>query len=208
MANGRVSFQGLLSCGEALAAKSRVFRRVAEEETGGIRKGNEVISRSFVVRAGALLKAVRRGDMKKYEFRDAPFMSAREKELVLKAWVRFLRKGLKFEDFTRRLYEHLHLHCQFIAHYDRAGFYQTYFERGEDTVKFLSQFDRRGECRSVEYGMTNWLDGDYGDLARAMIEEASGFIPHLMEDARARQHGDDIAEAQRLLAKHGHELRL
>jgi hypothetical protein len=161
-----------------------------------------------VVRAGALLKAVRRGDMKKYEFRDAPYIRAREKELVLKAWVRFLRKGLRFEDFTRRLYEHLHLHCQFIAHYDRAGFHRTYFERGEATVLFLSQFDKRGECRSVEYGMTNWLDGDYGDLARAMIEEASAYIPRLTEEARARQREADIDEAQRLLAKHGHELRL
>ncbi len=87
--------------------------------------------------------------MKKYEFRDVEFMSAREKELVLKAWVRFVRNGLRFEDFTRRLYEHLHLHCGFIAHYDRAGFYRTYFENEEETVLFLSQFDKRGESRSV-----------------------------------------------------------
>jgi hypothetical protein len=162
----------------------------------------------FVVRADVLLKAVRRGNMKKYEFRDAAFMSAREKQLVLKAWVRFLKKGLKFEDFTKRLYEHLHLHCQFIAHYNRAGFYQTYFERGEDTVLFLSQFDKRGECRSVEYGMTIWQDGDYGDLAKAMIEEASPYIPRLIEEAPAREREADLAEAQRLLAKHGRELRL
>ena len=29
--------------------------------------------------------------MGKYEFRDVQFMSGREKELVLKAWVRFVR---------------------------------------------------------------------------------------------------------------------
>src|SRR2546422_9823757 len=146
--------------------------------------------------------------MKKYEFRDAKFMSAREKELVLKAWVRFVRNGLRFEDFTRRLYEHLHLHCQFIAHYDRAGFYRTYFENGEDTVRFLSQFDKRGACRSIEYGMMSWLEGDYGDLARAMIEEASPYVPKLMENAQARQREADLAEARRVVAKHGHELRL
>ena len=146
--------------------------------------------------------------MKKYEFRDVQFMSAREKELVLKAWVRFVRNGLRFEDFRRRLYEHLHLHCQFIAHYDRAGFYRTYFENGEDTVRFLSQFDKRAECRSIEYGMMSWLEGDYGDLARAMIEEASPYIPKLIENAQARQREADLAEARRLVAKHGHELRL
>ena len=144
--------------------------------------------------------------MTQYQFRDTEFMSAREKGLVLKAWMRFLRKGLRFEDFSRRLYEHLHLHCQFIAHYDRAGFYRTYFESGEDTQRFLSQFDKRGECRSVEYGMRSWLEGEYGDLAKAMLEEASGHIPALLEKARASQREADLAEARRLLAKHGREL--
>jgi hypothetical protein len=143
--------------------------------------------------------------MQTYEFRDGEFMSAREKELVLKAWVRFVKNGLGFRDFSRRLYEHLSLHCQFIAHYDRTGFYRTYFERGEDTVQFLTQFDKRGECRSVEYGMVSWLTGEYGDLARAMVEEASPYIPKLMEQAQARQREADLAEAQRLLAKHGRE---
>jgi len=69
---------------------------------------------------------------------DAPFMSAREKQRTLRAWMRFLRGGLCFADFTKRLHEHLHLHCGFIAHYNRADFYATYFERGEDTVRFLS----------------------------------------------------------------------
>ena len=143
--------------------------------------------------------------MTQYQFRDAEFMSARGKGLLLKAWVRFLKRGLRLEDFSRRLYEHLHLHCQFIAHYDRAGFYQTYFENGEDTVRFLSQFDKRGDCRSVEYGMTSWQEGAYEDLARAMIEEASAYIPELSGKAQARQRKADIVEARRLLAKHGLE---
>jgi hypothetical protein len=143
--------------------------------------------------------------MQRHSFRDAEFMSAREKEFVLKAWVRFLKGGLRFGDFTHRLYEHLHLHCQFIAHYDRAGFYRTYFEHGKDTVRFLHQFDQRGECRSVEYGMTSWREGDYGDLARAMVEEAAPYIPNLIEEAQTREREADLAEAKRLLAKHGRE---
>ncbi len=141
-----------------------------------------------------------------YRFRDAGFLSAREKELVLKAWVRFLKHGVRYEDFSRRLYEHLHLHCKFIAHYDRAGFYATYFSNGEDTVRFLSQFDKRGECRSVEYGGSSWREGDYADLAQAMVEESSAYIPRLVEQAQARQREADLAEAQKLLAKHGREL--
>jgi hypothetical protein len=141
-----------------------------------------------------------------YAFRDVEFMSAREKRLVLNAWVRFLKNGLRFEDFSDRLYRHLTLHCSFIAHYNRAGFYQTYFENGEDSARFLSQFDKRGECQSVEYGGSWWLNGDYEDVNRAMIEEASGYIPGLLEKAQAKARESDLAEARRLAAKHGFEV--
>lgn len=141
--------------------------------------------------------------MKNYTFTDSEFMSARDKQLVLNAWVRFLKHGLRFADFTKRLYEHLHLHCSFIAHYDRAGFYATYFENGEDTASFLSQFDKRGECRSVEYGGSWWLQGEYADLNGAMVEEAAKRIPELLGEAQAKQRESDVAEANRLLSKHG-----
>ena len=83
--------------------------------------------------------------MKQYVFRDSEFMSAREKLLVQKAWVRFLKNGLRREDFSDRLYMHLINHCSFIAHYNRVGFYATYFENGEDTTRFLAQFEYRSE---------------------------------------------------------------
>ena len=141
-----------------------------------------------------------------HDFRDSEFLSAGEKRLVLRDWVRFLKGGLHFDDFTRRLYDHLQLHCSFIAHYHRAGFYAVYFERGEDTVRFLSQFDNRGECRSVEYGGRWWLDGEYADINGALVEEASKYIPALLDHSQATQREDDLAQAQALLRKHGVEL--
>ena len=138
-----------------------------------------------------------------YVFRDAKFMSAREKQLVLVSWVRFLKNGLRFEDFSKRLYGHLHLHCSFIAHYHRMGFFSEYFKSGEDTSRFLSQFDKRGECRSIEYGGGWWQQGEYEDLQKAMLEEGSRYIPALLEKAHAAQREADIATAHALLAKHG-----
>src|SRR5258708_36759746 len=144
-------------------------------------------------------------EMQTYAFHDTEFMSACGKELVRKAWVRFLKHGLRSEDFSRRLYDYLHLHCGFIAHYNRRGFYDEYFESGETTACFLSQFDKRGECRSVESGI--WLsNGEYEDLAKAMIEEGAAYIPDLMEKAQVKEREADLAEARRLVAKHGLEL--
>jgi hypothetical protein len=110
-------------------------------------------------------------------FTDVKFMTAKEKELTLKAWVTFLKHGCKMEHFTERLYHHLMQHCSFIAHYNRGGFYDTYFLNGDDKAKFMSQFDESQFCRSVEYGDSRWYtDPDYEDLNRAMVRAAKPYI--------------------------------
>ena len=58
---------------------------------------------------------------------DVELMTAREKEMVLTNWETFPKHGLKQQLFTKWLYEHLHLHCGFIAHYNLETFYSTYF---------------------------------------------------------------------------------
>jgi len=137
--------------------------------------------------------------------KDTKFMTANEKERVLKQWERFLSGGLKWEQFNKPLYHHLIQHCSFIAHYDRAGFYSTYFESGDDIVVFLSQFDNRnGVPDSVEYGMKYWyLGGDYNDINSEMCRIAAKYIPKLIERARQKQKNRDIGQARTLLAKYG-----
>lgn len=68
------------------------------------------------------------------EFKDTKFMTAKEKQTVIRAWERFLKNGCKPNDFTKALYHHLINHCSFIAHYDLGGFYSTYFSEPEDTT--------------------------------------------------------------------------
>lgn len=137
--------------------------------------------------------------------KDVTFMTAEEKQKVLRHWRQFLQSGLSKDKFTKDLYHHLTLHCSFIAHYDLHGFYATYFKEGEDTVRFLSQFDNRnGIPKSVEYGMTYWYTGsDYNDINSAMCQIASRYIPALVEKARQEQTQLDIMRATALLAKHG-----
>jgi len=146
--------------------------------------------------------------------KDVQFMTGKEKELVLKQWERFLKNGLKWDDFTDRLYKHLTLHCSFIAHYSRSGFYSTYFEDGDDTAHFLSQFDTHnaepgGVPKSIEYGMTYWAtDERYEDINKAMIEVAGKYITNLVASAKQSQKNYDIATARQLLTKHGMKLKI
>lgn len=132
-------------------------------------------------------------------------MTAQEKEKVLRAWERFLKHGCARHQFSKALYHHLTLNCSFIAHYSLDGFYSTYFEEGEDTIRFLSQFDdSNGIPRSVEYGMYYWYtDARYHDLNSEMCRVASKYIRTLTRIARQKQVDVDTLRAQSLLAKHG-----
>jgi hypothetical protein len=143
------------------------------------------------------------------QLHDSKFMSADEKAKVLKNWEMFLRSNLEKDKFTQALYKHLINHCSFIAHYDLHGFYATYFENGESTLAFLSQFDtRHGIPRSIEYGdLSGWLtDEDYCDINIEMCRIAWKYIPALEFKANNDQRHSDLAHAEFLLKKHGMNL--
>ena len=122
-------------------------------------------------------------------FKDVEFMTAREKELVLKNWTTFLKHGLQKQHFTKRLYEHLYLHCGFIANFNLGGFYSTYFEAGQDTEKFFEHF-----CTYTtgHHG----ANADYDDINTAMRQVYEEFKPEIVIKAEADiNHNLDVLEA-------------
>ncbi len=125
-------------------------------------------------------------------FTDAQYMTAQQKRRVLGDWVRFFKNGATFKRFTKRLYEHLTLHCSYIAHFNRHGFFDTYFGNPEGLQHFLDQFDRSKGCVSTEYGMTYWIrDGndvsaEYYDLNNALVDAIADMLPALRERAGQR----------------------
>jgi len=137
--------------------------------------------------------------------RDVRFMSAKEKDLVLSQWERFVKSEFSKTNFTKLLYSHLIDHCSFIAHYDREGFYSTYFYDKGNTKLFIDQFTTG---RSAEYGSDHWLYGDYDDINPAMCDVMREYAPKLHEklDSAIRKQDLDIARA--LLAKHGKRYRI
>ncbi len=92
-------------------------------------------------------------------FTDTFCMTAKEKEQVAGAFENFLKNNFKTEYFTKALYEHLHQHCGFIAHYDIHGFYATYFEDPEDTTGFLGSLFN-------DYSL---FQSGYEDLGKAFV---------------------------------------
>ncbi|MDB4873064.1 MAG: hypothetical protein JWL97_4068 [Gemmatimonadales bacterium] len=144
-----------------------------------------------------------------FSFRDEQFMSAAEKQLILNAWITFLRRGCRLEHFSERLYHHLSLHCSFIAHFNRHGFYEFYFATpSERTYRFLDQFDPSKPGIAAELGETYWLmDRATGsDLNHAMREVAGPFIVKLRFQLTEAEKQSDLALASVLAAKHGKRL--
>lgn len=146
------------------------------------------------------------------QFNETQFMSADEKRQVLRHWSEFLRtiaaggpnRDRWFQKFSKPLYEHLIQHCSFIAHYNRSGFFHTYFASGDGTQRFVRQFDRTANPNgaSVEYGSSWWLDGDYADINAAMCDVATQFAPAIKQFAQEQQRRSDVGMAQTLAAKH------
>lgn len=132
--------------------------------------------------------------------KDTKFMSAQEKEKVLKDWQRFIESDFHKARFTKRLYSHLIQHCSFIAHYNQAGFYGTYFEDPEDTMRFIKQFDKDQGCISVEYGMKYWLNNeDYGDINTALVRAFEPYKAELYPRLKMKAREKKLARIQDLM---------
>lgn len=136
-------------------------------------------------------------------FSDTQFMSAAEKLSVARQWERFLKhlalQGYAGQDgftlFLKGLYNHLHLHCGYVAHFDRHGFFVTYFTDPADSAGFIGP----------------WVDGDtlygmmpeYQDIGEYMVSVARKYGVEILDKAQAVVRSREIALARRLLAKHG-----
>lgn len=147
--------------------------------------------------------------VEQFSFQDEKFLSAAEKQLILSAWITFLRHGCRLEHFSDRLYHHLSLHCSFIAHYNRHGFYEFYFSHpSERSYRFLDQFDPSKPGIAAELEETYWLrDRATGsDLNHAMREVAAPYIAKLHFQFSEAEKQSDLAVASLLAEKYGKRL--
>jgi hypothetical protein len=147
-------------------------------------------------------------------FTDTKFMSAKDKELMVKDWERFIKAlaqgdlgtvtqteyGAISKKFTKRIYLHVSLHCGFIAHYNISGFYGEYFDRPEDTVRFIDQWDRSKGCPPAEMG---GCLPEYQDVNIAMMDIVDLYKIEIAARCHRQIKERDVAQGKALLAKHG-----
>jgi hypothetical protein len=139
--------------------------------------------------------------------KDTEFMTAKEKEITLKQWETFVKHGFLPNHFKRRIYQHLTMHCSFIAHYSNQGFYDFYFREPTRILRFMEQFDRRvNGGRGIEIGGTHWLTNpEYNDINTAMCEVMEEHADRLREGIKADQRHNDLMVAKAILEKYGIE---
>ncbi|MHB1418056.1 MAG: hypothetical protein ACYCX4_00485 [Bacillota bacterium] len=135
------------------------------------------------------------------EFVDTRFMTAKEKKA---AWQNFKRviderdSGL----INRPLYNHLHVHCSFIAHYSIYGFRDEYKARFPD---FIAHFDKNSKYNGPGYYNSLWMiDPDYQDLNSLMVAYVTAQAPKIYREIEEEQRQIELALLKKLAEKHGY----
>lgn len=105
------------------------------------------------------------------QFTDVEYMTADDKQKLVRAWTTFVKHGFQWSHFSDRIYKHLSLHVGHIAHFDRGGFWQTWFKDGEDRLAFIDHF--------LSYRVMD----DYFDVHTAMKAVLNDHIENLSRKA-------------------------
>ena len=109
----------------------------------------------------------------KEQFKETKFMSKLEKYQIAKHFKRFVENGFKLQDFNKKVYEHLHLHNGFIAHYNINGFYHEYFNGNKNDLKRFveSLINVNGLTFEDKYNYSNVSNNaNYGDLNKVLAD--------------------------------------
>jgi len=104
------------------------------------------------------------------QFTPTQWDSADDKACFANHFVKFITSGFDQKHFTDRFYRRLSNTFGHIAHYNRHGFWETFFTTTEDRVRFLEitqghpcYGDPEWTYSDVERTLQNWL-ADEGTL--------------------------------------------
>lgn len=131
-----------------------------------------------------------------YDFKDVEFMTAEEKRKVIRNFKKMIEKR-DMGIMTERTYNHLHLHCGDIAHYNIHGYRATY-EWPHGFKDFIKLFE------NMKNGYSNYLlHGDYGDINKAMVEIVEYHKEQIYKEIEEYEKKQEINTLKILAKKHG-----
>lgn len=131
------------------------------------------------------------------QFTPTKFDTAADKAWFADQFIKFVKSGFEQRHFTDRFYRRLSNTFGHIAHYDRGGFWETYFVSTEGKVRFI-ELSLRHPC----YGDAAWT---YSDVERELKSwlAAEGTLGKWRENLAVEVEAGERAEFERLQKKFG-----
>ena len=129
------------------------------------------------------------------QFTPTQWNTAQDKAMFAKQFVRFVQSDFAAGHFTEKFYRRLANTFGHIAHYDRGGFWGTFFTTIADKVQFL-EMTIQYPC----YGDPAWT---YSDVERVLREwlRADGTLERCRERLAQETEAGERAQLARLQAK-------
>lgn len=130
------------------------------------------------------------------QFKPTKWDTADDKVAFAKQFVRFVQSDFAAKHFTERFYRRLSNTFGHIAHYNRGGFWDTFFTSTADKVQFLEQ-TLQHPC----YGDPAWT---YSDVERALQKwlQADGALERYRHRLSEEIEAAERAELARLQRKY------
>jgi hypothetical protein len=125
--------------------------------------------------------------------------TAQEKAAFAKHFMQFVRSDFTAKHFTDKFYRRLSNTFGHIAHYNRGGFWETFFTTTADKVRFLEQ-TLQHPC----YGDPAWT---YSDVERSLQAwlRAEGTLDQYRQRLTEETEAAERTELARLQRKYGQQ---
>lgn len=135
------------------------------------------------------------------KYKSTKYMTKEQKKKVFNNFKKVIEKR-DINLMKKPLYEHLHLHCGFIAHFDINGFKATY--NGQDFRRFVQHFDRK---HPSFYGWSFWVNTDgYKDINNDMVDLVTAVAPKIYAELDLKVRNAEIRLLKVLAKKHSYKI--
>ena len=131
------------------------------------------------------------------QFTPTQWETAKDKAAFANRFVQFVQSNFAAKHFTEKFYRRLSNTFGNIAHFNRGGFWETFFTTTADKVRFL-ELTVQYPC----YGDPAWT---YSDVERALREwlQVDGTLDRYRQRLAEETEAGEHAQLARLQAKYG-----